>query len=501
MRISSRLTFAAVILAATQVSSPATAVPGSDVSVLSAEIKAGLLSITGRTRQPKMRVSIDGSSFQTVSDAAGRFAFLVHHRPTDCTVTLSTAAASSFTTLVARCASVGLDPRGPWKATIAYRADDLVTWEGSAWRALRTSKGSMPGRVAADWEIFVAKGTKGDEGDAGPKGDAGPAGPQGPIGPAGSPGPAGATGPIGATGAPGPQGDPGPAGPAGLTPKGPWATGLAYTIDDVVTHQGSAWRALTANTGVTPGTDPAWQILVAKGDIGDAGPQGPAGPAGAPGATGATGPAGAQGPAGAPGATGATGPQGPAGAQGAVGPIGPQGPQGDTGPQGATGPAGPAGATGATGPTGATGAQGPAGPQGPTGPAGPSAITQAQETLTSYSAGAITTGFATGCTLSVTTTGGRVLLSANASFKITGNGSTVYASLFRGTTDLSGGNGLSVVSGSSNAVGTHSIAQIDAPAAGTHTYAVRMKYAGGGGAGAIATGAPCRLSAVELSPN
>ena len=469
MRISSRLTFAAVILAATQVSSPATAVPGSDVSVLSAEIKAGLLSITGRTRQPKMRVSIDGSSFQTVSDAAGRFAFLVHHRPTDCTVTLSTAAASSFTTLVARCASVGLDPRGPWKATIAYRADDLVTWEGSAWRALRTSKGSMPGRVAADWEIFVAKGTKGDEGDAGPKGDAGPAGPQGPIGPAGSPGPAGATGPIGATGAPGPQGDPGPAGPAGLTPKGPWATGLAYTIDDVVTHQGSAWRALTANTGVTPGTDPAWQILVAKGDIGDAGPQGPAGPAGAPGATGATGPAGAQGPAGAPGATGATGPQGPAGAQGAVGP---------------------------TGPIGATG------PQGPTGPAGPSGIKQAQEGLGGYSASAITTTFATGCTLSVTTTGGGVLLSANAGFQITGNGTTVYASLFRDTTDLSGGTyGLSAVSGSSGVTGTHGISRFDAPAAGTHTYAVRMKYAGGGSAGASVGLTPCRLSAVELSPN
>lgn len=55
------------------------------------------------------------------------------------------------------------------------------------------------------------------------------------------------------------------------------------------------------------------------------------------------------------------GPQGPQGIQG------PAGPQGATGATGATGPQGPAGATGATGPQGPIGLTGATGPQGPAG--------------------------------------------------------------------------------------------------------------------------------------
>ena len=93
------------------------------------------------------------------------------------------------------------------------------------------------------------------------------------------------------------------------------------------------------------------------------GPQGPQG---------VQGPTGPQGPAGATGATGAAGAQGPIGL---TGPQGATGPQGPAGPTGATGAAGAAGATGAQGPIGLTGATGPTGPTGPQGPAGTDAQT------------------------------------------------------------------------------------------------------------------------------
>lgn len=196
MRTWSLHVLAATFVASTLISSPADAVAGPDFTILSAEIKAGALSITGRTRHPKTRVSIDGSSFQTTSDATGHYAFMVYHRPTDCSVRLSTAAGSRDV-LVAKCASVGLDLRGIWNAATTYLPDDLVSHAGSSWRALRRSTGAEPGRAPSDWEIFVSKGDTGRQGSAGPAGPRGPAGATGPAGPTGATGPAGPIGPAG----------------------------------------------------------------------------------------------------------------------------------------------------------------------------------------------------------------------------------------------------------------------------------------------------------------
>jgi hypothetical protein len=81
-----------------------------------------------------------------------------------------------------------------------------------------------------------------------------------------------------------------------------------YLVDDVVVLNGSAWRALVANTNKNPATNPAsWELFVSKGD------------------------------AGAKGAKGNDGGIGPQGSQGAQGPEGPQGPQGATGPKGSSG--------------------------------------------------------------------------------------------------------------------------------------------------------------------
>ncbi|MDO9408878.1 hypothetical protein [Patulibacter sp.] len=118
---------------------------------------------------------------------------------------------------------------------------------------------------------------------------------------------------------------------AGSRWQGAWGAGASYVPGDVVTRAGSAWRAASASTGVTPGAGvAAWELFAAAGADGATGPQGEAGPAGPKGDTGATGPQ---------GATGATG---PAGDRGPAGATGPAGPAGESSPPVAT-PAGPRG--------------------------------------------------------------------------------------------------------------------------------------------------------------
>ncbi|GAA3749622.1 DNRLRE domain-containing protein [Terriglobus aquaticus] len=130
-----------------------------------------------------------------------------------------------------------------------------------------------------------------------------------------------------------PQGAPGAQGPAGLTWRGPWASGTAYNANDAVSYGGSAYVALSASTGTQPvgGTysSTAWALLASAGATGPTGatptfavgstttvpagtaasvtlstsgtvntlsfaiPQGPAGPAGPSGGTGGSGASGA----------------------------------------------------------------------------------------------------------------------------------------------------------------------------------------------------------------
>ncbi len=147
-------------------------------------------------------------------------------------------------------------------------------------------------------------------GAIGLQGPAGPTGAQGPTGPAGATGPQGPRGITGAPGAPGPAGANG-IGFTFLNAFDPYAT---YTLNDVVTYNGSSYIAIVANgpnpTGPTPDKNPSWSLLAAAGTAGAAGPAGALG---------------LQGPAGEQGLTGPMGNPGPAG------PAGPAGPQGPTG--------------------------------------------------------------------------------------------------------------------------------------------------------------------------
>ncbi len=215
-------------------------------------------------------------------------------------------------------------------------------------------------------------------------------GPQGPAGPQGLQGPQGLTG---ATGPAGAQGLQGPTGPVGVVNRGSWSPSTQYNDNDTVSYNGSSWIALLPNLASAPNsTNPAWQLLAAKGinnqgvwvqtvnyQVDDAVTSGgefwlAVAPniGSAPSDTNANwqliAATGVEGP---PGPTGAVGPAGATGPQGSVGPAGPQGPTGVAGPQGTQGSTGPAGPQGPNGQTGSQGSQGPLGPAGPIGPQGP----------------------------------------------------------------------------------------------------------------------------------
>lgn len=113
---------------------------------------------------------------------------------------------------------------------------------------------------------------------------------------------------------------------ANLTFQGAWLTGTTFTVDDLVTNNGSTYACTLNHTssatdepGVGANTDTYWTLFVEKGDTGPTGPTGP---------------------------QGETGEQGPQGIQGETGPQGPEGPQGPQGVQGIQGETGPAGADG-----------------------------------------------------------------------------------------------------------------------------------------------------------
>ena len=271
------------------------------------------------------------------------------------------------------------------------------------------------------------------QGPAGPAGATGAAGPSGSPGANGSPGPAGPSGLKGDAGATGANGPAGPAGQSsGTLPyQGTYTSISNYTVNDVVSYQGSSYISLIAsNRGNTPAFSPAQWGILALGSIGATGPVGSTGPtgqqglpgfgvAGTPGATGSQGPTGPQGlpglnyqgayqttnnytlgdvvlwqgttysslhasnhgntPSFSPsdwgilserGPTGAPGSQGVQGPTGSQGPPGSVGPPGERGDQGLQGVAGQAGAQGIPGATGLQGLSGPMGPQGVAGPTG-----------------------------------------------------------------------------------------------------------------------------------
>lgn len=118
-------------------------------------------------------------------------------------------------------------------------------------------------------------------------------------------------------GTPGPAGipgDPGPPGANGLgVNRGPWSALTTYIQDDIVTHNGSTWITLTANTNDEP-PSANWQLLAAKGEPGQDGADGLPGQDGIdgadgqPGIDGQDGNDGADGDPGPPGVVAATPP-------------------------------------------------------------------------------------------------------------------------------------------------------------------------------------------------
>ena len=150
----------AVVLAA--MAAPAQA---ADLSVSDARIDAGKLVITGTSATPNMRVRLDGQSgagFNVTSTATGEFKFSLVYLPSDCIVTLqkltlpSTLGAPAHA-VVSDCGPRGVSPRGAWGATSTYLTNDLVTYQGSTWRAKRESSNKAP-VAGVDWELFAAGG-------------------------------------------------------------------------------------------------------------------------------------------------------------------------------------------------------------------------------------------------------------------------------------------------------------------------------------------------------
>lgn len=183
----------------------------------------------------------------------------------------------------------GLTFRGAYSGVTGYVTNDIVTYQGSAYRRKSTDSG-VAGHLPTDttrWDILASKGDTGATGAAGPQGEIGPQGPQGnvgPQGPIGLTGPEGPEGDVGPQGPTGPEGDVGPQGPAGGSTNwtGAWSAATAYDADnyDAVEHEGSSYVAIADNTNQEPPNPTYWQLLAERGDVGPEGPAGPTGPAG-----------------------------------------------------------------------------------------------------------------------------------------------------------------------------------------------------------------------------
>lgn len=104
---------------------------------------------------------------------------------------------------------------------------------------------------------------------------------------------------------------------AALAYNGAWLTDTPYTVDDLVTNNGSTYACILDHTssasdepGVGVNTATYWTVFVSKGDTGDTGDAGPQGPIGPQGIQGIQGPIGPEGPTGPQGVQGIQGPDG-----------------------------------------------------------------------------------------------------------------------------------------------------------------------------------------------
>jgi len=47
-----------------------------------------------------------------------------------------------------------------------------------------------------------------------------------------------------------------------------WRNDVSYKRDEIVTHEGGVWLSLKDSTDIRPGTDPAWRLIVKRGERG-----------------------------------------------------------------------------------------------------------------------------------------------------------------------------------------------------------------------------------------
>jgi len=65
-----------------------------------------------------------------------------------------------------------------WDATLTYETNQIVSYLGSSWIALRRNSGQLP-QAGADWNLLAQKGDVGVQGERGERGAEGPQGIQG----------------------------------------------------------------------------------------------------------------------------------------------------------------------------------------------------------------------------------------------------------------------------------------------------------------------------------
>lgn len=251
-------------------------------------IEAGQLVITGRTKKARTTVVLDSPLKSVKSKRTRAFTIRVPAVAGDCYVRLKVGTKLTKELAVTGCGPFGLNPRGTWSATATYLARDLVTLDGTTYRALRTSRNRPPATSKSDFAVFAA-------GSVGPTGATGPVGfrPRGEYAPGASyqsgdmviwqgtayvadGAPQGVPGAVsavnwkvfmpavaGATGAPG---------PAGMIYRGNWANQEAYVAGDVVFRGGSSYIATGANSGVDPLiANGPWDPLAVRGSQGASG--------------------------------------------------------------------------------------------------------------------------------------------------------------------------------------------------------------------------------------
>ena len=137
------------------------------VSITDASITGGKLVVSG-TASSGAAVQLDGQ-FDAKAGADGSFSFSVVYHPGDCIVTVGSlippymTAGESADALVANCGRDGVNARGAWSSSSGYVVNDLVTHDGSTWRARRNNAGRTPS-AGADWEVFAAAGADGTAG-------------------------------------------------------------------------------------------------------------------------------------------------------------------------------------------------------------------------------------------------------------------------------------------------------------------------------------------------